>query len=276
MEIITTIPEKHREAIRTLRLIDDVFMTIVFDNDCEATAHILNIFLDREDIVVQSVTAQREYKNPNGRSVRFDIHAVDSTGRHYDVEIQRSDEGADVKRARFNSSLLDSSMLEPGQDTSELCDSYVIFITENDVRGQGRAMYQYIRTDSVTGEMLHDGSHIIYVNGAYRDESSRVGRLMHDFMCADADDMHAGVLADRVRGLKETEGGNRFMNRAIEDIRQDGILEGRKEGKVEGKQETLLSQIAKKIQKGLSFDAIADMLEITVDEVRLLSKKLEQ
>ncbi len=74
------------------------------------------------------------------------------------------------------------------------------------------------------------------------------------------------------------------MNKALEEIIKDSFLEGkeegrkegRKEGKVEGKQETLLSQIAKKIQKGLSFDAIADMLEITVEEVTHLSAKLKQ
>lgn len=34
-----------------------------------------------------------------------------------------------------------------------------------------------------------DGAHILYVNGEYRDDSA-IGKLMHDFNCADADDMH--------------------------------------------------------------------------------------
>ena len=31
-----------------------------------------------------------------------------------------------------------------------------------------------------------DGAHILYVNGEYRDDSA-IGKLMHDFNCADAD-----------------------------------------------------------------------------------------
>lgn len=39
------------------------------------------------------------------------------------------------------------------------------------------------------------GAHILYVNGEYRDDSA-IGKLMHDFNCADADDMHYGLLAE--------------------------------------------------------------------------------
>ena len=41
--------------------------------------------------------------------------------------------GAGAKRARRNSSLLDAHILKPGEDTEDIPDSYVIFITENDV-----------------------------------------------------------------------------------------------------------------------------------------------
>ena len=34
-----------------------------------------------------------------------------------------------------------------------------------------------------TGTYFGDGSHIIYVNGSYKDDSDPVGRLMHDFRC---------------------------------------------------------------------------------------------
>ncbi len=53
----------------------------------------------------------------------------------YDIEVQRSTAGADVHRARFNSSMLDMRMLKEKQKFKELHESYVIFITENDVMG---------------------------------------------------------------------------------------------------------------------------------------------
>ena len=49
-------------------------------------------------------------------------------------------------------------------------DSYVIFITENDVMGKNQAIYhiqRYVETNEGK-ELFCDGSHIIYVNGKYK------------------------------------------------------------------------------------------------------------
>ena len=93
----------------------------------------MNTILERDDMNVTEVIGQREYKNPviGGRSIRIDIYAKDSLGKIYDVEVQRADEGADVHRARFNSSMIDTRMLKESQKFKELHESYVIFITKN-------------------------------------------------------------------------------------------------------------------------------------------------
>ncbi len=215
--------EQDEQRIRGFRLLDDDFMKMVFDNNNEATELLLNVFFDRNDMKVLSVVSQREIKNPNGRSVRLDIYAVDSNGKHYDIEIQRQDRGAGERRARFNSSMLDSKLLIPGENPDSLPDSYVIFITENDVRGQNRPIYRFCRVDVETNELFDDGSHIIYVNGAYKNEETKIGRLMHDFRCVEADDMHNKILAEKVRYFKETEGGREEMCKVMEDMRNETI-----------------------------------------------------
>ena len=53
----------------------------------------------------------------------------------------------------------------------------VVFITENDVMGKGKPLYQIERCILETGERFEDGTHILYVNGAYRDESPLRGAL---------------------------------------------------------------------------------------------------
>lgn len=68
-------------------------------------------------------------------------HAIDSTNKEFDVEIQREDAGAGAKRARHNSSLLDAHILKSGDDTENIPDSYVIFITENDVMKGNQPTY---------------------------------------------------------------------------------------------------------------------------------------
>ena len=56
--------EETLEAIRKLCLLDDNLMTLVFDRNIEATELLLNVILQRDDLKVLEVVAQREYKNP--------------------------------------------------------------------------------------------------------------------------------------------------------------------------------------------------------------------
>ena len=105
---------KHEEDLRRLRglrLLDDDCMQKVFE-DKACTELLLQIILKRADLKVLHVKGQQDIKNLQGRSVTLDILAVDTD---YNIEIQRSDKGAAVKRARYNSSLIDSNVTEPGE-----------------------------------------------------------------------------------------------------------------------------------------------------------------
>lgn len=126
---------KHQEdlqRIREFRLLDDDFMSKVFENK-QCSELLLQVILNRNDIKVQNVYIQFDIKNLQGRSVRLDILAVDNSGKIYNIEIQRSNNGAGVKRARYNSSMLDSNITEPGDKYEKLNETYIIFITENDI-----------------------------------------------------------------------------------------------------------------------------------------------
>lgn len=86
--------------------------------------------------------------------------------------------------------VLDAHSLQPKEDLSALRDSYVIFLTENDAIGKGKSIYRIERRIEETGETFDDSEHIIYVNGADKDGSTALGKLMQDFFCADPDDMN--------------------------------------------------------------------------------------
>ena len=49
------------------------------------------------------------------------------------MEIQRAEEGAGARRARFHGSMIDRDLLGKGKDFDELPESFVIFITEEDM-----------------------------------------------------------------------------------------------------------------------------------------------
>ena len=225
--------EKAVAILDNYRLMDDNFMTMFFDQNFEATALMLKVILNREDIVVKRIEVQKVEKNPatNGRDVILDIFAEDSHGKNYDIEVQRADRGAARKRARFLSGVLDSRMLKKNEDFSKMCDSYVIFITENDVMEKGLAMYHVNRhIEELDNKPFDDGNHIIYVNGAYKNDSSDIGKLMHDFRCTSSVDMFYDVLKDGMHHYKETEGGRAKMCKAIEAYGEELRLEGKAEG----------------------------------------------
>ena len=254
---------KHKEDLKrlhNLRLLDDDFMTKVFE-DTKCAEFLLQIILKRDDLKVTKSTSQYGIKNLQGRSVRLDILAVDQKNHVYNIEIQRSDHGAGVKRARYNSSLIDANVTEPGEQYEALNESYVIFITENDVLGKGLPIYHIERTVTETGEPFGDEEHIVYVNSQIKDETS-LGKLMHDFACIEAKDMYYSVLADRVRYFKEDEKGVTVMCKAMEDMRN------------EASKEKAISVAREMIKDGvLSYEKIAQYSGLTVDEVKELAAK---
>ena len=100
--------EENLERIRSLRLLDDDFMTICFEGEPACAQLVLRIILEKPDLRVVEVHTQVFVANLGKRSVRLDVLAVDSAGRKYDIEIQREDKGAGQRRARFNSSMMDA------------------------------------------------------------------------------------------------------------------------------------------------------------------------
>ena len=209
-------------AIDDLTLFDDDLMSRVFDGNIEATELLLRIILERDDIKVLSVKGQVDMKSPypGGRSIRIDIHAVDSKGVEFDVEVQRNEEGSHVRRARFNGSMMDSRMLNKKQEFKELKDAYVIFICQHDKFGENKPIYHIDKVVRETGKPYDDGAYIIYVNGLYKGKDA-FGKLAHDFSCKNADDIYYEPLAEGVRHFKETEKGRETMCESFERLAKE-------------------------------------------------------
>lgn len=259
--------KKHQEDLQRLRgfrLLDDDFMTKVFE-DISCAELLLRIILNDEGIRVLEAHSQRGIKNLQGRSVKLDILAVDSHNRVFNVEVQRSDRGAGAKRARYNSALIDANVTEPGDQYEDLNETFVIFITENDVMKAGLPIYHIDRVVRETGKLFEDEEHIIYVNSKIKDET-KLGRLMHDFSCTDAKDMYNKVLADRVRYFKEDERGVEIMCREMEIMRNQAHEEGIEKGRIM----QLIKQVCVKMQKFSSAEEVAN--DLVEQDVPLIQK----
>ena len=126
--------EKYKDILSRFTIMDDIFMRNVLKKK-ECTEYILQVIMDQKDLYVAEQVIQRDYKNLQGRSAILDCVVRDSADRQINVEIQQDNEGASPKRARYHSALMDMNILEAGQGFEKLPQSYVIFITRDDILG---------------------------------------------------------------------------------------------------------------------------------------------
>ena len=254
--------ERYKGIIKNFTLMSDIFMRNVFKQR-ECLEYVLQVIMEKQDLKVIEQIIQKDYKNLQGRSAIMDCVARDSEGKQFDVEIQQDNEGASPKRARYHSGLMDMNTLNPGQDFDELPESYVIFITRDDILGYDFPIYHIDRHIKEADDSFQDEAHIIYVNSR-KQEDTELGRLMHDLHCKNADEMHSPVLAKRVHELKDTQKGVELMCHAMEKIYSEGMESGEKRGELKAKKETALSLA----EMGLPVEKIAKAVNHNVKDVQ--------
>ena len=254
--------EKYKGIIKNFTLMSDIFMRNVFKKR-ECLEYVLQVIMEKQDLYVIDQVIQKDYKNLQGRSAVMDCVARDSTGKQFDVEIQQDNEGASPKRARYHSGLMDMNTLNPGQDFEELPESYVIFITRDDILGYGLPIYHIDRQIKELEEAFQDEAHIIYVNSRNQDDTE-LGRLMHDLHCKKADEMHSPILAKRMYELKETQKGVELMCHEMEKIYSEGMESGEKRGELKAKKETALSMA----EEGMNIQKIARLVKVSEKDVQ--------
>lgn len=260
--------ETIRQIIDDITLMNNRFMNKVFDGNISAAQKVLRIILNDDKIKVKKVGIQRLLQNLYGHSAQLDILAEDETGRQFNVEVQRSDEGSSAKRARFYSSALDIHFLDSGEKYEVLPDSYVIFITENDVLAKNRPLYNISRYIDEDKEAFADGSHIIYVNASCQDNTP-LGKLMQDFNCTDPNKMHYQELADKVKFFKTTKEGEVNMTDIIEIYANNKAEKAIKEAEYKQKIEFAEGLLA----DGMSIEFTARHAKLSLEEVRKLAEK---
>ena len=261
---------RYREIIQSFTLMDDVFMTAVFQDSLPCVDLVLQIILDRPNLRATRVVTQHTMKNLHWHDVRLDIHAF-ADGQEFNIEIQRAKKGAAPRRARYHSSIMDANALPEGADYKKLPESYVIFITETDVLGKGKPLYEIERVIKGDGDSFNDGAHIVYVNSAIADTETPLGRLMHDFRCARPEEMYYDVLAERTGRFKTSEEGvigmksawEQFKEEFKEEVIAEGIAQGIAQGMERGEEKAYISSIrAVMANFQLTAEKAMDMLSI--------------
>ncbi len=189
--------------------------------------------------------AQTEYfvSNLHGKEARLDILVESIEHGFIDIEIQKENIEYLSKRARFYFSGMDNHVVEKGEFYEDMPDCHVIFICQKDQFKKGLPMYHIHSTVDETGERVNNGQELIIVNGEYRDESTMIGRLMHDFRCIDPNEMYSEVLKKWMKYYKQEKGGLEKMCEISEKWMKQGYANGRMEKAIE----TIISLLTKKL-----------------------------
>ncbi len=263
------------ERIKAMRLFDDEFMTAAFNGNIELTQLLIRILLDRNDLIVTKSMSQVQKTDLFGKSVKLDIVAEDMFSNEYNIEIQRAEKGAGAKRIRYHQAMIDSHTLVKGKNFDDLPRLYIIFILEKDYFNRGQPIYRVKKSLDVQDENgidlpYNDDCYIMYVNGEYQGDNP-LGKLMHDFTTANADEMYYDELAERMRYLKQDEEGVVMVSKIVEEYGDERAAEALQQG-IHQKAIEIATMMLK---DGKQIEEISKYTGLTAEEILELQKSIQ-
>lgn len=270
-EKVTVSDEKLKEAIKKFKPIDDTFMRFLFKKNRDLLQYVITVIL-REigfEFNVLKYNTQESFPSVNGsKSCVLDLFAQSTDNKFCAIEIQKDDAGAVVLRASFIQNVVGSNILKKGQKHKNTPYSFIIFITKNDFFKSGLPYEVIRRRTSSDLKTVKDRSYIIYVNSSYRNSSTELGRLMHDFNQSDPDSMYPGIMKDSVYRAKNNERKvNEMCDVMKELMREDRRIARQEKRELEKKIKQIETQRNKaqsahkreKKQSDLNFDIAVKM-----------------
>ncbi len=153
---------------------------------------------------------------------------------------------------------MDVRAIEEGEDHDKLDDTFVIMLTEKDYWKTGEDFVEFCTYSEQLGRRVEDGRHIVYVNGEAKGDSA-IARLMHDFRCADPENMHYTEIRKGMEKLKNSKEATDSMGYNIDDFIEEGIEEGIVKGKAE--------MIVKLHEENVPLDTISRCAGMSIEEV---------
>ena len=238
------------KTLKELTLLDKFLFDEVMDIP-EAHEAALRIILGDENLRLLSISqTEKELRTaPWLRSIRLDVYSVDENMRIYNTEAQKNQKTDLLRRSRFYQSVMDSSLLKPGDESFNLLnDTFTIMITPFDLFGEGKYCYTFhARCDENPALILKDGATRIFLNtrGTNAEEVSEeliqfLNYMEQSALNVDIPDTNKNLLKihKHVRQIKASEEmGVKFMQRWEEEamLKREGREEGHSKGLTEGK-----------------------------------------
>ena len=199
------VPESEEERdyvskVQNMCLMDDLLFRNVMDEP-KLISKLISAVLGRY-VEITEVTVEKTITNGAGRETRCDAEAKDTERNGYVAEVQNDPRGMKPKRMRFNVGLIDHHAMLRGETNWEnMTDSTVIMFCAADCFGEGKVIYELPRCLN-GGRRIDDGTRMIFVNCTYEGDDE-LGRIIHDLMCRNADDIYDDEIREKVKRIKE-------------------------------------------------------------------------
>lgn len=268
---------RERKPLRELTLLDKFLFDEVME-DPENVKVILDIILGQDTEFKYPPQTEKEQRvTTKDRGIRLDVYAVDEDDVIYNVEAQRKNTKNLPKRSRLYQGIIDSRLLPTGLiDFNEMNCVVIIMITPFDLFGRGLYRYTFqMQCEEKPEVCLHDGAVRIFLNTHGEREdfvSMELIELLHYMeettdrvaqMCNSEKIQKLHQRVQRIRSSEEME--VKYMQAWEEKImeREEGRQEGKAIGEREGRK-----NIVKKLREKFSVEEIANVLEISEEEIQ--------
>ena len=229
--------EAYKEAIEVslseMTLMKDYFFTAFMQNNHACMQVALRAFTQNDNIEVTNVSIQHVVKNgADGRGVRYDSLVETKDGTIYEMEVENRPDKSLGLRLRYYGAMFDKEHLKKNEDYSKLPPYVNIVVMPKDVRNQNKPLYfvrrTFVKSQDEVGEdraFFEDGEMIVLVNALYKDTSSYVGKVIHDFTTPSGEPMLIEEFEKSMEIFLRTEEGRRKMAETIVNSTDDEELE---------------------------------------------------
>ena len=247
--------------------------------------HICKAVLERLlDISIQDIVYIHEEKSLDIRletkSIRLDVYVNDDKGTVFNIEMQTSKDMEElVKRTRFYQSILDMYHLQKGQKYMTLNDSYIIFICTFPVFSGDRHKYTFKNICMEEHDiLLNDGAVKLFLStkGTQNDISKPLQAFLDYIDGQEATDELLKDIDQEVYKVKHCEAWKEEYKMLSMDhytYWKEGVAEGIEQGMAQGSAKTKAEVVIQMLRKKLSLEMIAEITNLTVEEVTAIAKK---
>jgi len=246
----------------------------------------IETFLEIPDIIdIEYINSEESYKDSFwSKGVRFDIYVKGVDGVAYVVELQQTDTKEIDRRLRYYQSMIDSKQLPKGKHSTykDLKDSYIIFISREDLYGRGRYRYTFRNVCLEEPDFtLNNGAHTVIFNtqGTHGDVSEDVRAFLKGIEGNAMENNNPFVqkfekFAEEIKADESWRKVYMQTEVRMQDKFDAGMEAGKKAGMKVGMEKERLEMAKRLLKRGLPIVDIAEDSGLSVDVLEKLKSEM--